>query len=59
PDGWALLDAASERLSLSARSAYRVLRVSRTIADLANAETITPPHVAGALSYREWARRVR
>ncbi|MEM9690459.1 MAG: YifB family Mg chelatase-like AAA ATPase [Pseudomonadota bacterium] len=55
-DGWALLDAASERLSLSARSAYRVLRVSRTIADLANAETITPPHVAEALSYREWAR---
>ncbi|MEM9335254.1 MAG: YifB family Mg chelatase-like AAA ATPase [Pseudomonadota bacterium] len=54
--GWALLDAASERLGLSARSAYRVLRVSRTIADLSAAKTITPPHVAEALSYREAAR---
>ncbi len=57
-DSWTLVDAASERLCLSARSAYRVLRVSRTIADLSEAETITPPHVAEALSYREIERRV-
>lgn len=56
PESWKLLDAASDRLRLSARSAYRVLRVSQTIADLAGAETITPPLLAEALSYRESVR---
>ena len=56
PESWKLLDAASDRLRLSARSAYRVLRVSRTIADLAGVETITPPVLAEALSYRESVR---
>jgi len=49
---WALLEAAAERFSLSARAHQRVLRVARTIADLAGKDTITPPHVAEALSLR-------
>ena len=50
--GWVLLDSATEKLSLSVRSYQRILRVSRTIADLAGAQTITPPHVAEALNLR-------
>lgn len=56
-DGWTLLDAANKTLSLSVRSHQRVLRVARTIADLAGAKTITPPHVAEALSLRGRERR--
>jgi magnesium chelatase family protein len=47
-----LLDEAVERFGLSARSCYRVLRVSRTIADLAGADTPAPAHLAEALSLR-------
>jgi magnesium chelatase family protein len=50
--GWRLLDAAAERFALSARSYQRVLRVARTIADLAGVETITPPQLAEALNLR-------
>ncbi len=50
--GWKLLERAAERFNLSARSHHRVLRVARTIADLAAAKTITPPHIAEALSLR-------
>ena len=50
--GWRLLDAAAERLALSVRAYHRVLRVARTIADLAGADTITPPQVAEALAFR-------
>jgi magnesium chelatase family protein len=48
----ALLIAAVERLSLSLRARDRVLRVARTIADLAGAERIDAVHLAEALSYR-------
>jgi len=47
-----LLREAAERMRLSARGYHRVLRVARTIADLAGAEALTRAHVAEALSYR-------
>ena len=48
----ALLLKAADRFGLSARGYHRVLRVARTIADLAGAETIARSHLAEALSYR-------
>ena len=47
-----LLEAAARKLSLSARGYMRVMRVSRTVADLMGAEVITQEHLAEALSYR-------
>jgi magnesium chelatase family protein len=47
-----LLKLATERLQLSARSFHRVLKLARTIADLAGVETIGSAHVAEALQYR-------
>ena len=49
---WALLETAAERFNLSARAHQRVLRVARTIADLAGDKKIAPPHIAEALSLR-------
>jgi len=50
--GQRLLEQAAERLQLTARSLHRVLRVSRTIADLAGSDAIASPHLAEALGYR-------
>lgn len=50
--GSALIRNAVERFALSARAYHRALRVSRTIADLADAEQIEPVHVAEAIQYQ-------
>jgi len=47
-----LLVRAAEKFSLSARAYHRVLKLGRTLADLAGADRVSRPHVAEALSYR-------
>ena len=55
--GQKLLYQAVERLKLTARGYHRILRVARTLADLADSETVRHPHVAEALSYRRLVYR--
>ncbi len=50
--GLSLLEQAVDKLRLSARGYHRVLRVARTIADLAGQATVGRPHIAEALSFR-------
>jgi magnesium chelatase family protein len=53
----ALLRDAVNRLGLSARAYHRVLKIARTIADLAGADELTPAHVSEAIQYRSLDRR--
>ena len=55
--GAALLQQAISRLNLSARAYHRVLKVARTITDLAGNENILASHIAEAVQYRRMGRQ--
>jgi magnesium chelatase family protein len=51
-EGQSLMRSAMSQLNLSARAYHRILKLSRTIADLAGSEEIQSTHLAEALQYR-------
>jgi predicted ATPase with chaperone activity len=51
-EGQSLMRAAMTQLNLSARAYHRILKIARTIADLAGSENIQSKHLAEALQYR-------
>jgi magnesium chelatase family protein len=55
-DSQELIRIAMTELNLSARAYDRILKVSRTIADLAGEDEITPEHVSEAIQYRTFDR---
>lgn len=52
PDAHALLTQAAQKLGLSARSYFKMIKVAQTIADIEGAKEIGVPHIAEALQYR-------
>ena len=52
PAGKSLLKAAMQQLQMSARAYHRILKLARTIADLAGNERIETVHLAEAIQYR-------
>jgi magnesium chelatase family protein len=55
-DALRLLERAAARFGLSARACHRVLRVARTIADMAGCAAVEQAHIAEALSLRQLDR---
>ena len=55
-EGQMLVEQAMEKLGLSARAYHRILKVARTIADLAESESIQVVHLSEAISYRRLDR---
>lgn len=56
PEATSMLNTSFEALSLSMRAYDRIIKLSRTIADLSDSEMITPAHVAEAIQYRQLDR---
>ncbi|MDF1525891.1 MAG: GTP-binding protein EngB [bacterium] len=56
-EGQKLLEMVVDKLGMSARSYSRILKMARTIADLAGEENIRQPHLAEAVQYRGLDRR--
>ena len=54
PECERILRLSFERLKLSARARSRIIKVARTIADLAGEESILPAHILEAVSYRSY-----
>ncbi len=57
-EGRRLIGQAIEKLGLSARAFHRILKVARTISDLAGSEAISVAHLSEAISYRRLDRRL-
>jgi magnesium chelatase family protein len=57
PESRQLLENAITKLGLSARAYHRILKVARTIADLANQEDIDMKHLTEAIGYRRLDRQ--
>jgi len=58
PEQQKLLEAAYQKMGMSARAYHKVLKVARTIADLEGKDLIGPDHISEALSYRLVERKV-
>jgi magnesium chelatase family protein len=56
--GHQLLEQAMDKFGLSHRAYHRILKVARTIADLADSESISVAHLSEAIGYRKLDRRV-